>query len=100
METRELLESELRDVLTAYRNGSLKMDALTEQVSGLVAKILRLRTVQLLGAMKFVQGLEEINDALSDEGRHATDAERTQVERQLAKLETLLLGISAIPQDC
>ncbi len=59
-----------------------------------------MRTVQLLGAMKFVHALEEINDALIEEGRRATAAELTTVDGQLAKLETLLLGVSAIPQDC
>lgn len=99
METRDALEAELRNVLAAYRNGSMNMDVLSAQVSALVARILRQRTVHLLGAMKFVHALEEINDALAEEGRRATAAECEQVNGQLARLETLLLGLSAIPQE-
>lgn len=100
MDTRDQLEAQLREVLASYRAQTMNIDELSREASQLVARILRVRTVQLLGAMEFVRTLEDINDALREEGRRATAAERTQVDGQLAKLETLLLGVSALAQDC
>lgn len=99
MEARDLLEEDLRKALESYRRGAMDLNTLSNQASRLVAGILRLRTEQLLGAMKFVHALEEINDALTDEGRRATAAERTQIDRQLSRLETLLLGLSAMSHE-